>query len=66
MRDPELRAAMARDTEELWEELGARFGNEFEDAGPRPPLAGVASVARRTHQAVGFGRPGYQPTITSG
>jgi AcrR family transcriptional regulator len=41
MRDPELRAAMARDNEELWEELGARFSEKFEGAGLRPPFTGV-------------------------
>ena len=41
MRDPELRAAMARDSEELWEEMGARFGEKFEGAGLRPPFTGV-------------------------
>jgi AcrR family transcriptional regulator len=33
MRDPELRAAMARDNEELWEELGTRFGEKLASAG---------------------------------
>jgi AcrR family transcriptional regulator len=41
MRDPELRAAMARDSEELWEEMGTRFGEKFEGAGLRPPFTGV-------------------------
>jgi AcrR family transcriptional regulator len=40
MRDPELRAAMARDSEELWEELGGRFDEKFESAGLRPPFTG--------------------------
>jgi AcrR family transcriptional regulator len=41
MRDPELRAAMARDNDELWTELGARFDEKFEGAGIRPPFTGV-------------------------
>ena len=40
MRDPELRAAMARHNEELWEEMGARFAEKFESAGLRPPFTG--------------------------
>lgn len=33
MRDPELRAAMARDNEELWEEMGTRFAEKLAGAG---------------------------------
>ncbi len=41
MRDPELRAAMARGNAELWEEMGARFNEKFEGAGLRPPFTGI-------------------------
>jgi AcrR family transcriptional regulator len=41
MRDPELRTAMARDSHELWEELGAQFGEKFEAEGLRPPFSGA-------------------------
>ncbi len=41
MRDPRLRAAMARDSEELWKQLGGRFGEKFESSGMQPPFTGV-------------------------
>lgn len=41
MRDPALREAMARWSEELWEEAGARFAQKFDSAGLRPPFSGV-------------------------
>jgi AcrR family transcriptional regulator len=41
MRDPELRAAMARDSQELWREAGARFDEKFASGGLRPPFSGI-------------------------
>ncbi len=41
MRDPELRAAMVRDNEQLWTEMGAKFDRTFEREGLTPPFTGT-------------------------
>jgi AcrR family transcriptional regulator len=41
MRDPRLRAVMARDSEEMWREIGRRFEERFAVEAVRPPFTGV-------------------------
>lgn len=41
MRDPELRAAMARDNDELWAPMGAAFEEKLAGGSSTPPFSGI-------------------------
>jgi AcrR family transcriptional regulator len=41
MRDPDLRASMARSSDEFWEVIGALFGDLLQRAGAHPAFTGV-------------------------